>query len=97
MPRAPPLDRATNPQPGLNPAARAVVTEPRSSSFRPTRTFKQQSEKFAHRPLTLQPETSVLNTGARCFHVRLSFRDPSGSEKLILRWASVSIPLWGGQ
>src|SRR5262245_11295877 len=73
MRREPPPDRATYPQPCLHPAARAVVTEPRSGSFRPTRTFKQQFEKIAHWPLTLQTETSVLNDWGEVFPCGVAF------------------------
>jgi hypothetical protein len=70
---------------------------PKSGSFGLTWAFKQQSGKFAHRPLTLQAKTSALERPeARYFHVgRRTFRDPSGSQKFIVCWASVSIPLWG--
>ena len=48
--------------------------------------LRQQSKEIARGALTLQGTRSVLKApGARCFHAgRLSFRNPSGSQKFIL-------------
>ena len=84
------------PQPCPNPAALAVVTEPRSGSFRLTRACKQQSEKFAHQPLTLQPETSVLDNRGEVLSCGAAFFPRSVRIAGIHSLSGVfSIPLWG--